>query len=39
MGRYQPPRNSVAVMAAKPKAVANSARKNVRNRKPEYSTM
>jgi hypothetical protein len=38
-GRLQPPRNSTAAMRLNTPAVANSAMKKMRNRKPEYSVM
>ena len=39
VGTAQPPRNSVAAMAAKAPAVANSPMKNSRKRRPLYSVM
>ena len=38
-GAHQPPRNSVAAMAAKANAVPNSPMKKSRKRKPVYSAM
>ncbi len=38
-GMPQPPRNSTEAMRANTPAVANSAMKKIRNRKPEYSVM
>jgi len=38
-GMAQPPRNSVAAMAAKANAVPNSPMKKNRKRKPVYSTL